>query len=88
MDAASLIQVLSRTLDPSQREEAEKQLEEVGYRDILVVHCAQWYVRKGTRRSRAQVAVCVVTYDGLRYEVYVRTYVANSAAAVCRRKCR
>ena len=30
MDAASLMQVLSRTLDPSQREGAEKQLEEVG----------------------------------------------------------
>ena len=32
MDAASLMQVLSRTLDPSQREGAEKQLEEVGAR--------------------------------------------------------
>ena len=30
MDAAGLMLVLSRTLDPRQREEAEKQLEEVG----------------------------------------------------------
>lgn len=30
MDAAGLMLVLSRTLDPNQREGAEKQLEEVG----------------------------------------------------------
>ena len=34
MDAAGLMLVLSRTLDPSQREEAEKQLEEVGMRQL------------------------------------------------------
>ena len=37
MDAASLMQVLSRTLDPSQREEAEKQLEEVGESTLVVL---------------------------------------------------
>ena len=56
MDAASLMQVLSRTLDPSQREEAEKQLEEVGESTLVVLSVlARWNSRRCTKNRSPSV---------------------------------
>ena len=67
MDAAGLMLVLSRTLDPSQREGAEKQLEEVGT-------CGPIY--SGTSSTERMGARVCVTLYGCVECLYVCTYVS------------
>lgn len=48
MDASKLIEILKGTIDPNQREAAEKQLDQVGIDEVI-----------GGKRDIAKLPVCV-----------------------------